>query len=541
MEKFIQINLVRIILLVNILFIQSEYSYSVFGQNHFERYNSIDVIHYKFNVALNDSTNDIRVKAIINIEFKANLESFALDLKNIDGDSFGMFVDDVKENNTTLKFKHVNNQIEVFADKFTKGEKRTFQVYYHGIPNDGLIISNNKFGDRVFFGDAWPNRAHNWLVTVDHPSDKASLEFVIQAPSHYSVIANGYNVSNEIKDDYVISHWKTDVPLPTKVMVIGVGEFAVKEYTDNANIPLSTWVYPQNKEDGFLDYDEVTKPISFFIEKIGPFPFSKLANVQSKTMFGGMENASCIFYYENSVSGKKNLESLFAHEIAHQWFGDAVSEMNWHHIWLSEGFATYLTGLYLENEHGQDEFNKYMLNQKKRVLKYASYKLAPVIDTTAAVSMRLLNANSYQKGAWFLHMLRREVGDVNFWKALSTFYEKYKYSNALTEDFQNISEDISGKNLDTFFKQWLYGLGHPYLKVDWEYKKKNVILKVFQTQKTTKFEFPLDIKIVYEDGSSSVETIFVNKKKYLYSFKSNKRPKEIILDPDNWLLFESKS
>ena len=131
-------------------------------------------------------------------------------------------------------------------------------------------------------------------------------------------------------------------------MVIGVSPFAVQEMLSKSGIPLSSWVYPQNSEEGFFDYSIATRPLDFFESYIAPYPYSKLANVQSKTVYGGMENASCIFYHERTVTGKQDHEILITHEMAHQWFGDAVSELNWHHIWLSEGFATYLTDLYIE-------------------------------------------------------------------------------------------------------------------------------------------------------------------------------------------------
>src|SRR5204863_6116924 len=148
-----------------------------------------------------------------------------------------------------------------------------------------------------------------------------------------------------------ITHWKTSVVLPTKVMVIGVARFAIEYEGEINKVPLQSWVYPQNRKEGFSDYSMASGPLDYFSKNIAPYPYEKLANVQSTTRWGGMENAGNIFYYENSVTGKANIEGLLAHEVAHQWFGDSASESDWYHVWLSEGFATYFTQLYLENKY----------------------------------------------------------------------------------------------------------------------------------------------------------------------------------------------
>lgn len=537
MKKHNPIKPIKSLIFLSLLFFSFSIDNLSFAQNHEERFNSIDVLHYTFEIAVNDNNDTIKASAALQIAFKTKLDNFVLDLSNTNNEGKGMLIDEVLENEKPIKFNHQNDQIQLFVAPTEQGEQRSYSIKYYGVPDDGLIISTNKYGDRVFFGDNWPNRAHHWLPTVDHPSDKATFEFIVTAPSHYQTVSNGLIVEETNQGEETISHWKSDIPLSTKLMVIGIARFAKQNLLESKNPAVSTWVYPQNKAEGFLDYYIALEPLAFFSEKIGPFPFEKLANVQSKTMFGGMENAGCIFYAENSVSGHQKAENLMAHEIAHQWFGDAVSEANWHHIWLSEGFATYLTGLYIENKYGKTVFSDWLFNQKKRIFRFETRKLAPVIDTTQSVSMGLLNANSYQKGAWFLHMLRKELGDDLFWKSIRTFYANYKYKNALTDDFKRIVEDLSGRNLDAFFHQWLCESGHPKLSSTWIYDGKMINFKLRQTEKV--FQFPLDLRFIYEDGSISSETIRVSIAEEIFEFKSAKKPKEIILDPNNWLLFES--
>jgi aminopeptidase N len=515
----------------------------IFATDPYPRNPNIDIQHYLFQVELNDSNNTIAGRTEVTILFKNSISSFELDLVGKSTNEKGMTVSSVTQQKKLLKFNQNNDRLSITLSSPAKaGEEITIVINYSGTPADGLVISTNKFGDRTFFGDNWPNRAHHWLPTIDHPYDKASCEFVVVAPSHYQVVANGILAeTTNLPDNRTLTHWKETVNIPTKVMVIGVAQFAVTTAGVINNIPVETWVYPQNKLEGFGDFKIATNVISYFIEHIGPYPYQKLANVQSTTRFGGMENASNIFYFENSVTGKNEREGLIAHEIAHQWFGDSASEMDWHHVWLSEGFATYFTNLYYENTYGKEELANRMAAQRTEVVQYYTENPAPVIDTTLLDINRVLSTNSYQKGSWVLHMLRKEVGDEAFWKGIRAYYHTYKNSNALTSDFRAIMEKASGKDLKVFFDQWLRRPGQPTIAATWSYnpKKKQVDLVVKQTQ-TTKFTTPLEIGVKTGDDLMDIKTILLAEKETKFSFPAEKKPLELILDPMTWLLFEGK-
>ncbi len=399
-----------------------------------------------------------------------------------------------------------------------------------------MIISKNKFGHRTLFGDNWANRARNWLPCVDHPGDKASVEFEVTAPEHYQVVSNGIRIEeSNLENHQKLTHWKEDVPLATKVMTIGMADFAVNNAGNVAGIPVSSWVYIEDKEKGFTDYAPATEILPFFIKKIGSYPYLKLANVQSKTKFGGMENASAIFYSERSVSGKNNIHGLLAHEIAHQWFGNSVTEMDWPHVWLSEGFATFMENEYLRHEFGRDSLTNLLKEQRKRVVDFEKTRLTPVVDSSAVSNyMDLLNANSYEKGGWVLHMLRHKTGDDLFWKGIQLYYATYKGKNATTEDLQHIFEQTSGLNLNDFFQQWLYTPGTPKLNITWKYnsQKKLVDVTVIQEQFEKPFSFPLDLKI-----AGIIKTILVKDRVTTISFKVKTKPTSIITDPNTNLLY----
>ncbi len=518
---------------------------SFYAQNHTDRFNKIDVQHYVFELKLWDETDQIAGKTTVSIKFLQAIREFHLDLKSLEkGSGKGMFVKNISENTRGILYTQEGNKLNFILDKNTKiGEVKTFTIEYEGIPKDGLIISKNKFDERTFFGDNWPDRAHHWLPTVDHPSDKATVEFIVTAPNHYQVIANGSQIEEtNLNNNFKLTHWKENVPLPTKVMVFGAARFAVQHVGFVQQIPVTTWVYAQNRDEGFKDYSLATKILDWFYKKMGTYPYQKLANVQSKTRYGGMENASNIFYFENSVTGNQEHEDLIAHEIAHQWFGNSASELNWHHIWLSEGFATYMTDLYIEETMGEVAFKNRLQEEKQKVIDYSKKNPVPIINTSISNYNQLLNPNSYQKGAWVLHMLRKEIGDEIFWKGIRKYYETYKYSNAVSEDFQKIMEQVSGKKLDDFFNQWLYKPGQPTLAFEWKQtKKRKISLTIKQTQSGQAFVFPLELELITEDGRKHFKNIKIQTKDQSFTLKVKSKIKSINLDPNCWLLFEKDS
>jgi aminopeptidase N len=501
---------------------------------------ALDVQHYRFALQLNDSNNIIKGEATITIKFKQNVNEVNLDLVNKRNDGKGMTVTSVTKNGSVINFSQEAQRL-IINDAGIKDAESIYTISYEGIPADGLIISKNIFGHRTFFGDNWPNRAHNWLPCNDHVSDKASVEFIVTAPEHYQVIANGLQIEEtNLPNHLKLTHWKEDVPLSPKIIVIGVADFGVNYVGDVDCVPLYSWVYPENKDSGFAHYAIAKNILPWYVQHVGPYAYKKLANVQSKTIFGGMENANTIFYFEQSVNDKA-LEALMAHEIAHQWFGNSASETDWPHLWLSEGFATYMTHLYHEEKYGVDSFNNRMRTDRDFVIAFSKRKSVPVVDTTEGNNLlALLDINSYQKGGWVLHMLRRKVGDSLFWKSIRKYYATYAGSNASTDDLKRVFEEVTNQNLETFFKQWLRTSGQPKLNIEWSYSsaKKSVTIKVEQLQNNL-FEFSLQIGLV-NGNTTDVETVEMKNKIATKEISVKEKPK-IILDPNVNLLFEGEA
>lgn len=461
-----------------------------------------------------------------------NLREVALDFS-------GLTVESVTENGHAARFTRDGGRLRVvLADAYKHGDLLNLAVKYHGTPSDGLYFKKNKFGDRTVFADNWPDRARHWFPSVDHPSDKARVEFFINAPARYDVVANGELVETTSRQDGTrLTHWREGVPVPVYCMVFGATEFAVINAGTAGGANLWHYLYPKDRERGLRDHGRALRMLGFYAELVGPYPYRKLALVQSSTRFGGMENASNIFFDEKAYDGSGGLEGTVAHEIAHQWFGDSVTESDWHHLWLSEGFATYFGALFYERADGRDKFVRMMLDDREIYMKDAAAIARPVYDPEVKDLFKLLNRNNYQKGAWVLHMLRRVVGDEKFFEGVRDYYRTYRDGNALTEDFRRVMELRSGQPLDWFFRQWIYEPGFPAYDASWRWDEsaKRVRLKVRQTQAGGLFRMPLEVELKHGDESSRA-VVQMSDREAVFDFPSKRRPQSVAIDPDEWVL-----
>ena len=510
---------------------------SIQGKDPYPVDKNLDVRHYTFHLNLNDSTDIITGRTELTVQLLNGTKSFEIDLVGQKPDGTGMSVTSVGPKELVEAFTHQNDRIRIIL-KTTSTRPITLYVDYSGKPGDGLIIGKSKFGDRTFFGDNWPDRGHHWLACVDHPSDKATISFSVTAPVHYQIVATGsLKEESFISKNQKLTRYEETAPVPIKVVTMGAAQFAVKHTGPVQGIPTSIWVYPQNKEAGFSDFEPEGKVIRFFIDQVGPYSFSKLAHVQSKTRWGGLENAGTIFYFENSVTGKKTIENLIAHETAHQWFGNSVTENDWHHVWLSEGFATYFTHLYNEWTYGNERRRSGMERDRANILKHELLPKSPVVDTTIQDIGKVLSIITYQKASFVLHMLRKEIGDQAFFTGIRNYYAAYQNKNALTTDFQRMMEASSGKNLTGFFQQWIFSPGAPKLEATWEYRSKDQTIRIRVRQSgSTLFTFPLEIGL----GDGIIEKLEISQKEQIFTLKASKMPSKVVLDPGVNLLFSGE-
>ncbi|MBK8811170.1 MAG: M1 family metallopeptidase [Acidobacteria bacterium] len=509
----------------------------------------IDVINYIFKLELSDTTDEIVGEATVDVRFLADgLSGLRLDLTNSSGGK-GMAVSKVASDGNPVEFTHAENVLSIrLAAPAKAGQRINFTIFYKGIPATGLKIANNKYGDRTFFSDNWPDKGRNWLPTVDHPSDKAMCEFIVTAPSHYQVVSNGLKIEEtDLPGNKRLTHWKQSVPISSWLYVLGVARFAVQYVDEFDGKSIQSWVYRQDRDAGFYDYGDVTKKaLAFYSDSIGSFSYEKLANIQSNSVSGGMEAASAILYSENSVVGDRNVRwrNVIIHEIAHQWFGNAVTEKDWDEVWLSEGFATYFTLLFIEHQYGRDAFVEGLKSSKNSV--DAFYNKRPdyrIIHDNLKNMEDVTTSQIYQKGSWTLHMLRGVVGTDNFWKGIRSYYRKYRDSNATVDDFRREMGEASGKDLAGFFDQWLFKPGTLKYKGNWRYdvSKKQITVNLDQVQTDGSFfRIPVEIAVFYPgQNKPQIETVQANAKSNVFSINVKAEPENVILDPNMWILMDA--
>lgn len=513
---------------------------------------NIDAINYVFKIDLSDDTDEIICEATIDVHFlSAGVQYLRLDLTNVSSElkNKGMHVSGIISNGNSLTYRHENNvlYIKLHAPS-TVNQRSKYTITYNGIPTAGLKIANNKYGDRTFFSDNWPDKARNWLPTIDHPYDKAMCEFIVTAPDHYQVVSNGIIVEEtDIPGGKRLTHWKQSVPIAPWLFVLGVARFAVQYVDEFEGKSIQTWVYHQDRDAGFYDFAEPTKNVlDFYSNYIGPYSYEKLANIQSNSVGGGMEAASAIFYGENSVTGKRSVRwrNVIIHEIAHQWFGNAVTEYDWDDVWLSEGFATYFTLLFIEHQYGRDAFIEGLISSKERVNTfYEKNREYRIVHDNLKDMRKVTSSQTYQKGSWVLHMLRGVIGTDNFWNGIQSYYHKYRNSNATTDDFRSEMEEVSGIDLSTFFQQWLYKGGTLKYAGSWQFDadESRVKIKLDQVQNDgSLFKMPLEIGIYFAGQyDPQIEIVQVNERSNFFTINVVSEPDSIILDPNTWILMEA--
>ena len=421
-------------------------------------------------------------------------------------------------------------------------------VDYGGAVKDGLIARVDSAGRSTYFGDNWPNRARHWIPSIDHPSDKATVTWRVTAPSSQTVVANGRLVSTRPVRGSTRTEtvWRETRRIPVYLMVVAVAPLARFDLGDTACglaevqrcVPQFVYTAPEQRDMLPGPFVRAGEIVQLFGRLIGPFPYEKLAHLQSSTRFGGMENASAIFYSDGSFRRRTMSDGLIAHETAHQWFGNAVTERDWGHLWLSEGFATYFAALWTRAARGDSAFREQMSGVRRTILADAeAVPKRPVIDTAETNYLALLNRNSYEKGGFVLHMLRAQVGERAFFDAIRAYYAKYRHSTAVTDDFRAEVERTSGQDLAWFFDQWLRRPGYAEVDATWSYdgEAREVVVSVTQGARFGAFQIPLTIAV--GDSSSPMQRTTVRLAATAASpqtirIPSANVPASVIVDPD---------
>ncbi|HET7630982.1 MAG TPA: M1 family metallopeptidase [Gemmatimonadaceae bacterium] len=505
---------------------------------------ALDVLHYDFALTLPDSGHRFEAVANITVARRAPADTLALDL-------VGLTVRRVVVNKVAVDAPRSDGRLLV---PLPAGARDTLHVVvdYGGVPDDGLIIRQDSAGRWTYFGDNWPNRARHWLPTVDHPSDKATVSWTVSAPASETVVGNGTMTAQTPAAPLSaggaarrVTRWNEIRPISTYLMVIAaaplvetpLGETACGHGSVARCVPQMVYTAPEQASYMPGPFGAADSIVTYFSQLIAPFPFEKLAHLQSSTRFGGMENATEIFYSDRAFRRHTMNAGLISHETAHQWFGDAVTEADWPELWLSEGFATYFSALWTRRSLGDSAFREQMLGIREQVLRDNRVARLPVIDTVETDLLALLDANSYEKGGFVLHMLRMQLGDSAFFRGLRIYFKAHEFGNATSSDLRVALEQSSGRKLTAFFDQWLRRPGYPVLTVSWTYDAamRRAHVTVAQGDRFGYYDLPLVLEFRDAEGHverATMEADAAGTTKSIVPLRAIGAPVSLVSDPD---------
>jgi aminopeptidase N len=480
--------------------------------------------------------------------------SLAERLTQIELDSAGLAIASATVNGAPVSYEIADERLILQLPRPASwDETLLIAIVYSAQPRRGLYFVAPDEHYPAKQRHAWTQNqdvnAHAWFPCYTLPGDKATSEILATVPAGMFALSNGRLMeTRDNGDGSTTFHWRQDVPHSAYLVTLAAGPFS--EWMQHWNdLPVPAYVLPGREADARRAFGQTPDMIAFFSEKIGvAYPYAQYAQVCVQDfIMGGMENTSATTLTETFLPDERIMPEwtgtrLIAHELAHQWFGDLLTCRDWSHGWLNEGFATYFDALYHEHALGTDEF-RYMMRQN------ASAYLAedsgryrrPIVERTYHRPLDIFDAHLYPKGAWALHMIRTQLGDSAWWRAINQYVTRRREGTVITSDLQRTIEDVTGVNLDKFFDQWIFTGGHPELKLEWSWDGENSIgrLTVRQTQQvdalTPIFDLPVDVLL---ETASEVRRVRVriDAAEQSFHFPLSEPPKRVRFDPEDALL-----
>lgn len=452
-----------------------------------------------------------------------------------------MTVDSVVMDGQNLTFAHQGNSLVIdLGQPLNMDDSFTVSVTYHGVPASGIYF----FGSNEISTHNEPSDARFWIPCWDHPHDKAdSLAVHYTLPAEWHLAANGLPVEVVDNGDGTKTHyWFSGYPITTYLISFCASpdyEVIELEYENSAGetMPMPHYVFDWQYDDAMTSVQPMPEMMTILADLFGEYPFfeEKYSQVSFSIFQGGMENQTLSHIHWSMFDGTyNNVVWLFSHELAHQWFGDAISPGEWADIWLNEGFASYAEALYYEALGG--DINDWTVDVMLNSYFSISYEHAIYDPPEGYLFSRIV----YEKAGLVLHMLRGIVGDDIFYEILDTYYEQYKYSTATTPDFQAVCETVIGEDMDWFFQEWIYEEGYPIFDVIWDSWETDsgymleARLQQIQSDDWGYFTMPTVAGARFADDSDQVEEILVDGWETVVQMPLDQAPTEFVLDPEQW-------
>jgi len=528
---------------------------------NFDRPRTYDVQNYIIRVSFDASAK--KVLGDTTVQFKPLAAGF----RELTLDAVGMEFDSVKLDpaGTDLKYRNTGDKIVVALDKaYSPDDVISVRFKYTSTqPRKGVYFVDELKADNVNFdaqiwsqGEAEENRY--WFPSFDFPSDKATSEEFITVPKGETVIGNGERLPDvENTDGTYTAHYKMSIPYSTYLTSFVIGKY-VRVDDKYGDIPLGFYVYPGREAIAPLAFSNTKKMMQAYEELTGvKFPYNKYdQTIVRNFQFGGMENITATTHADTEVFmvsgglgpfGTAAVEDLVSHELSHSWFGDLVTCKNWSELWLNEGFATFMEAAWREKAYGRDSYIRKLQSDAAQAIADDSInkRRHALFNVIAKPDDSLFDTTTYQKGGTVVHMLREQVGNENFWKAINAYLNAHKFDNVTSVDLEKAMEAASGQDLKWFFEQWVYGAGLPELNVTQAYlpASKTLRLTFTQTQKLDKitpavFRLPLDVEIA-TGNKKHVQKIDLTKRIQIVNLKVDGRPTGLKLDPEEKIILKT--
>lgn len=430
---------------------------------------NFDLLDVKWRISFNESAAEIRGEV-------TNLIQPPEGLKEIRLDSVDLVIGSAQIDGRRASWRQEGEEIvlAVPADLQT-GKPLTVRLVYSGRPEAGVYFVPDaraypsKTG--MIYTQGEPEDTRHWLPTVDHSNDKATTEGFLEVPANRYALSNGQLLGVQSRGETKVFHWRMLKPHSTYLISFAVGDYAEgKEEWEGK--PIQYFV-PRGLEDqGKMAFEGTADMVRVFSKVTGfPYPYPKYAqSVVADYMFGGMENITATTQtigtlHPASVHPLADSTGLVAHELAHQWFGDTVTCKSWPHIWVNEGFASFLPAFYTRERDGIDAYDIQRADTLAGALGASQDMSRAMIKTEYEEPIELFDGFAYGGGAARMFMLMHELGEPVFWDAVRSYLERYRYQAVTTEDFFGAVSERSKRDLDAFRKQWFYTPGAPKIRV----------------------------------------------------------------------------
>ncbi len=417
---------------------------------------SVDFLTGKVNIFLESNFKKVEGKVIYTFKVLQAADTVAIDAQK-------MQIMDVLLDGKKAEVSYDNKVIKVSSD-FKKGSEHTIEIQYISVPQKALYFLKDYQGNEQIWTQGQGKYTSNWLPSFDDMNEKVEFDMTINYDSDYEVIANGKLMNKKAVNDS-IQQWEYDMqqPMSSYLLALAIGKYEKVVETSESGIPLEMYYYPWEKDKFEPTYKHSKRMFDFLEKEIGySYQWQNYKQIPVKDfLYAGMENTGTTIFSDAFVVdaigfNDRNYINVNAHELAHQWFGNLVTETEGRHHWLQEGFATYYA-LLVEKEIFGEEYFQYKLYESAEQLTEQS----KASDATSLLDPKASSLTFYQRGAWALHALQDKIGDANFKQVIKDYLESHQFNNVTTSDFITIAEQVSGQDLSEYQKLWLEAIVFP--------------------------------------------------------------------------------